>query len=156
MVGTLVKGCRCATSWCYLDLTFDLAIVTLISKLLSGPYLRICKGYEVDFYMNPWLESVGMLNHVVTFNLGSAEVCSPAIFETYFSYQNDICIAETSAISIDSYTSIDKCYSFIIFSLLINAVIFLLNCDVFILYFYIHFHYFRHYFLNFNIIWIFI
>ena len=29
-VGTLVRGCRCATSWCDLDLTFDFAIVTLI------------------------------------------------------------------------------------------------------------------------------
>ena len=25
MVGTLVRGCRCATSWSDLDLTFDLA-----------------------------------------------------------------------------------------------------------------------------------
>ena len=25
MVGTLVGACRCATSWCDLDLTFDLA-----------------------------------------------------------------------------------------------------------------------------------
>ena len=30
MVGTLVRGCRCATSWCDLDLTFDLAVVTLM------------------------------------------------------------------------------------------------------------------------------
>ena len=29
MEGTLVKGCRCAISWCDLDLPFDLAIVTL-------------------------------------------------------------------------------------------------------------------------------
>ena len=29
MVGILVRGCRCATSWSDLDLTFDLAIVTL-------------------------------------------------------------------------------------------------------------------------------
>ena len=29
MVGTLVKGCTCATSWCDLDLTFDLAALTL-------------------------------------------------------------------------------------------------------------------------------
>ena len=39
MVGTLVRGCRCATSWCDLDLTFDLGVVTLTYKILSGLYL---------------------------------------------------------------------------------------------------------------------
>ena len=32
-------GCRCATSWSDLDLTFDLAVVTLSLKILSGLYL---------------------------------------------------------------------------------------------------------------------
>ena len=41
--GILVRGCRCATSWCDLDLTFDLAVVTLTYKILSGLYLRNCK-----------------------------------------------------------------------------------------------------------------
>ena len=36
MEGTLVRGCRCAMSWCDLDLTFDFAIVTLPYKILSG------------------------------------------------------------------------------------------------------------------------
>ena len=36
LVGTLVRGSRCATSWCDLDLNFDLAIVTLTYKILSG------------------------------------------------------------------------------------------------------------------------
>ena len=36
-----------------------------------------------------------MLNHGVTFNLGSAKVCSSSICETYFSYNNDIMIAVT-------------------------------------------------------------
>ena len=40
MVGILVRVCRCATSWCDLDLTFDLVVVTLIYKILSGVYLR--------------------------------------------------------------------------------------------------------------------
>ena len=41
MVGTLVRGCRCATSWCGLDLTFfDLAVVTLTYNALSGLYLE--------------------------------------------------------------------------------------------------------------------
>ena len=39
MVGTLVRGCRCVTSWSDLDLTFDLAVVTLSLKILSGLYL---------------------------------------------------------------------------------------------------------------------
>ena len=36
---TLVRGCRCGTSWCDLNLTFDLAVVTLTYKILSGLYL---------------------------------------------------------------------------------------------------------------------
>ena len=43
LVGTLVRGCRCATSWSDLDLTFDLAVVTLSLKILSGLYLGNCK-----------------------------------------------------------------------------------------------------------------
>ena len=39
LVGTLVRGCRCAMSWCDLVLTFDLAAVTLSLKILSGLYL---------------------------------------------------------------------------------------------------------------------
>ena len=39
--------------------------------------------------------SVCMLNHGMIFNLGSTKVRSPAIFETYFSYHRDICIAAT-------------------------------------------------------------
>ena len=39
MVGILVRGCRCATSWCDLDLTFDLAVVTLTFKIFSDLYL---------------------------------------------------------------------------------------------------------------------
>ena len=36
-----------------------------------------------------------MYHHGVTFNFGSAKVCSPAIFETSFSYDKDIWIAAT-------------------------------------------------------------
>ena len=39
MIGTLVRVCRCAASWSDLDLIFDLAVVTLSSKILSGLYL---------------------------------------------------------------------------------------------------------------------
>ena len=35
------------------------------------------------------------VHHGVTFNFGSAKVCSPAIFETWFSYNKDIWIAAT-------------------------------------------------------------
>ena len=41
-------GCRCATLWCDLDLTYDLAAVTLSLKILSGIYLGNCKVKEVD------------------------------------------------------------------------------------------------------------
>ena len=40
MVGTFARGCRCAVSWSDLDLTFDLAVVALTYKILSGLYLR--------------------------------------------------------------------------------------------------------------------
>ena len=39
MEETLVRGCRFAKSWCDLDLTFDLAVVTLTYKIMSGLYL---------------------------------------------------------------------------------------------------------------------
>ena len=39
MAGTLVRCSRGAMSWCDLDLTFDLAVVTLTYKILSGLYL---------------------------------------------------------------------------------------------------------------------
>ena len=63
-------------------------------KIPSGPYLRNFKVREGEFW-SYWLGSVGMLNHDVTFNFGSAKVCSPAIFETYFSHDRDIWIAVT-------------------------------------------------------------
>ena len=37
-----------------------------------------------------------MQHHSVTFNLGSVKVCSPAIFETSFSYDTDIWIGATN------------------------------------------------------------
>ena len=43
MAGTLVRGCKCAVSWCDLDLIFDLAVVTLTYKILSGLCLGNCK-----------------------------------------------------------------------------------------------------------------
>ena len=63
---------------------------------------KICPGYFLDsvsckrltlFYGHS-LGGVGV-HHGVTFNFGSAKVCSPAIFETYFSYDKDIWIATT-------------------------------------------------------------
>ena len=50
MVGALVRVFRCAISWCDLDLTFDLAIVTLTYKILSGLYLGNHKVQEVDIW----------------------------------------------------------------------------------------------------------
>ena len=95
--------------------------------------------------MNIGKGGVGV-HHGLTFNFGSPKVCSPFIFETCFSHDKHIWIAVTDyallhkcAISIDSYSPINKFYSVIIFSVLINAVILLLNCLVLILYLYIIF-----------------
>ena len=46
MVETLVRGCKCATSWGDPDLIFDLAVVTLTYKILSMIYRGNYK--EVD------------------------------------------------------------------------------------------------------------
>ena len=78
----------------------------------------------------------------VTF--GFARVCSPAIFETGFSFDKDKWIAaliniiiyvllHNCAISIDIYSQVNKFYSVISFSLLINVVMLLLNCLVLML-----------------------
>ena len=39
MAGILVRCSTCAMSWCDLDLTVDLVVVTLSLKILSGLYL---------------------------------------------------------------------------------------------------------------------
>ena len=58
----------------------------------------------------------------------------------------------TCAISIDRYSPFNTSYSFIIFSLLIDAVILLLNCLNTLS---LHFLCLRHYFHYLNIIWTF-
>ena len=94
------------------------------------------------------------------FSSGSAKVCTPAIFETCFSLDEDIWIAATDyyrygyiivPFSIDIYSPVNKLYSIIIFSLLINVVILLLNCLVLILHLYVHFLSLKYYFLYLNI-----
>ena len=47
-VRTLVRRCRCTFASCGLDFTFDLTIVTLTFKILSGLYRGSCKVWEVD------------------------------------------------------------------------------------------------------------
>ena len=42
-------------SWCDLDLTFDLAVVTLTYNALSGLCVRNHKGQEVDIWHGHWL-----------------------------------------------------------------------------------------------------
>ena len=88
-----------------------------------------------------------MHHHGVTFNFGSAKVCSPAIFETCISYDKYIWIAATdyymyfNLTVLFPLTAILQLINFTanIFSLLINAVILLFNYLVLILYLYIHF-----------------
>ena len=99
------------------------------------------------------------MHHGVTFHFGSVKMCSPAIYETCFSYDKDIwiaaslqliiiCALHNCAISIGSYTPINKFYRFVMFSLPINAVILLMNCLVLMLYHYMHFLSLSWYFLN--------
>ena len=70
------------------------------------------------------------MHHVVTFNFGSAKVCSPAVFGTCFSYDKDSHMDCCSGLliyymhfytivlfSIDSYSPVNKFYS-LLFSLL--------------------------------------
>ena len=93
------------------------------------------------------------MHYGVIFSFGTAKVCSPAIFETCFSFDKDIWIAATDyymyiyiivPFSIDIYSPVNKFYSVIIFSLLINVVILLFNCLVLILHLYIHFSSLKH------------
>ena len=88
-----------------------------------------------------------------------------AIFEICFSYDKDILIAATDyymyfyiivLFPLTAVLQLIKFYSFIIFSILINAAILLLNCLVLVLYLYIHFLSLRSYFICLNIIWSFI
>ena len=108
LIGTLVRGCRCASS-CDLDYTSDLVIVTFTCKFCLGHVSE-----NVSCRKLICLGNVSMLNHGMTLNLGFVKMCSPAMYETYFSDDKDIWIAVTyyyiltnCAISIDSYISID-------------------------------------------------
>ena len=89
-----------------------------------------------------------MHHHAVTFNFGYAKVCSPALFETCFSYDQEIWIAANDycmyfniimLFSLTAILQLKKFYSFLIFILLIDAVILLMNYLVIILYLYITF-----------------
>ena len=44
---TLVGGCGCLSSWYDLDLTFDLAVVTLTFKILSGNISETVKSRKL-------------------------------------------------------------------------------------------------------------
>ena len=59
-----------------------------------------------------------VVHHGMTFNFGSAKVCSPAIFKTCFSYDKDIWIAVT-----DCYM-----YLYIIVPFPLKAILKIINC----------------------------
>ena len=44
----LVRGCRFSTTWCDLDLTFHLVIVTMSFNILSGLFFGFHKVLKVD------------------------------------------------------------------------------------------------------------
>ena len=49
MVRTLLRGFRCATLWCDLDLTFDQVVVTMSFKIWSGLLNSVrLEGYISD------------------------------------------------------------------------------------------------------------
>ena len=56
----LLRGCRCARSYYDLELTFDLANVTLTSKIFSEPYLENHKVTNIDIWQVFWLGGVGV------------------------------------------------------------------------------------------------
>ena len=133
------------------------------SNLINLKVFLSVVDWQIFVNFKPPLGGVGV-HHGVMFSFGSAKVCSPVIFETCFSLEKDIWIAATDyymyfyihvivLFSIDIYSPVNKFYSVIIFSLLINVVILLLNCLVLIVYLYIHFLSLKHYFLYLNISW---
>ena len=83
-------------SWCDLDLTFDLAAVTLTIKSYLGYVSETVRCMELIHDMDICLGVVGVQHLGVTFNFCSVKVCLPAIFETCFSYDKDMCIAATN------------------------------------------------------------
>ena len=51
LLGTLVVGCWCTTSLCDIDLTFDLAIVTMTFYIIvSNISRKVCEVLEVNIW----------------------------------------------------------------------------------------------------------
>ena len=95
---------------------------------MVGTLIRGCRGASCfDLFALPKCVHLPYLRHV------------SLITKIYGLLQLIICTLHNYAICIDSYSPINKFYSFIFFSLLINAVIFLLNCLVLVLFLCIHF-----------------
>ena len=83
MVGTLVQGCRYATSWCDLDLTFDLTVVTLTYKILSGLYLRNHKKLYLELYITDTALKVSTSLYCFTTSIShGVENCFPRLWGT--------------------------------------------------------------------------
>ena len=82
-------------AWCDLDLTFDLAVVTLTYKILFGLCLGFHKVQNIDTWEGHWLGGVCKCIYASWCDLFALLRCSAAIFETSFSYDNDIWIAAT-------------------------------------------------------------
>ena len=63
-------------------------------KILYDLFLGFRKVQKVDTWLGHWFGGV-FVHHCLTFNFGTAKVCSLGIFETCFSYDKDIWIAST-------------------------------------------------------------
>ena len=67
MVGTLIRGCRFATSWCDFDLFFDLSIVMLTYNILSVLYLGNCNlGVGSSYFVGTLAGNCSGASHCVT------------------------------------------------------------------------------------------
>ena len=62
----MIAECRCAPSWCNLDLTCSLPIVTLTFKILSRLYLKNHKVQEVETWSGRRYGGVGVYHYGVT------------------------------------------------------------------------------------------
>ena len=63
---TLVGSCRCALSWCDLDLTFDLAVVTLTFKSYPGYISETVRCRKLILGRDILVGVLGVQHHDVT------------------------------------------------------------------------------------------
>ena len=73
-------GYKCTISW------FDSALTLLLHLFVQATSQNDVSCRNLMLGRDIGLGDVGVHRHCVTFNLGSAEVCRPPIFETFLSW----------------------------------------------------------------------